>query len=121
MNFEWRPEYVVEVNSAPSSSAGLSVTRTAPAYSAADWGIYNHFVASVADASSNTIRIVPRFLFGLEKETVEEIYGDDVDNFPIIGIFTSSTRFDRVIIQGRDSPIFLQFFYLFSIFFLNRF
>jgi hypothetical protein len=24
-------------------------------------------------------------------------------------------------IQGRDSPIFLQFFYLFSIFFLNRF
>jgi hypothetical protein len=28
---------------------------------------------------------------------------------------------DTGVIQGRDSPIFLQFFYLFSIFFLNRF
>jgi hypothetical protein len=27
----------------------------------------------------------------------------------------------EAIDQGRDSPIFLQFFYLFSIFFLNRF
>jgi hypothetical protein len=25
------------------------------------------------------------------------------------------------VLQGRDSPIFLQLFYLFSIFFLNRF
>jgi Xaa-Pro aminopeptidase len=27
----------------------------------------------------------------------------------------------HAVMQGRDSPIFLQFFYLFSIFFLNRF
>ena len=50
--------------------------------------------------SDNVVRVVPRFLFGLAREAVEEMYGPDVDNYPIIGIFTSSTKYDRFIIQG---------------------
>ena len=50
--------------------------------------------------SKNVVRVVPRFLFGLAREAVEEMYGPDVDNYPIIGIFTSSTKYDRFIIQG---------------------
>ena len=46
------------------------------------------------------VRVFPRFLFGLAREAVEEMYGLDVDNYPIIGIFTSSTKYDRFIIQG---------------------
>ena len=55
---------------------------------------------SVYRESKNVVRVVPRFLFGLAREAVEEMYGPDVDNYPIIGIFTSSTKYDRFIIQG---------------------
>ena len=56
--------------------------------------------------TKNVVRIVPRFLFGLAREAVEEMYGPDVDNYPIIGIFTSSTKYDRFIIQGlRNSHL----------------
>jgi hypothetical protein len=48
--------------------------------------------------------------------------------FPGGGAASSPTRlafedkfYVEVLIQGRNSPIFLQFFYLFSIFFLNSF
>jgi hypothetical protein len=37
--------------------------------------------------------------------------------FEMVGTVGGAARVE----QGRDSPIFLQFFYLFSIFFLNRF
>ena len=49
MNLEFRPEYKVEVettSSSQSSPSAVSVARTAPPYSAAEWGIYNHFEAS---------------------------------------------------------------------------
>ena len=46
MNLEFRPEYKVEVDSALSSPSVLSVARTAPPYSASEWGIYNHFEAT---------------------------------------------------------------------------
>ncbi len=118
MNFEWREDYSISVgaSSAPpkeSSSPSdepLSVSRYAPPWSASDWGIYNHFVASVTNG--NVVRVVPRFLFGLTKETVDEMYGADVDNFPIIGIFTSSTRFDRVIIQAYMNIVTLSVIFL---------
>ena len=49
MNLEFRPEYKVEVDTASSSQSSrsdLSVARTAPPYSASEWGIYNHFEAT---------------------------------------------------------------------------
>ena len=55
MNLEFRPEYRVVVDtpasSRSSSMSSLSVGRTAPPYSASEWGIYNHFEATspVAD------------------------------------------------------------------------
>jgi len=116
MNLEFRPEYKVEVettSSSQSSHSAVSVARTAPPYSAAEWGIYNHFEASSPESgndegeSDNVVRVVPRFLFGLAREAVEEMYGPDVDNYPIIGIFTSSTKYDRFIIQTMDNPVFV--------------
>jgi hypothetical protein len=35
--------------------------------------------------------------------------------------FARLYNYEAAVHQGRDSPIFLQFFYLFSIFFQNRF
>ena len=50
MNLEFRPEYRVVVatpsSSRSSSTSDLLVGRTAPPYSASEWGIYNHFEAT---------------------------------------------------------------------------
>lgn len=121
MNLEFRPEYKVEVettSSSQSSHSAVSVARTAPPYSAAEWGIYNHFEASSPESgndegeSDNVVRVVPRFLFGLAREAVEEMYGPDVDNYPIIGIFTSSTKYDRFIIQAYMNIVTLSVIFL---------
>jgi len=117
MNLEFRPEYKVEVDSALSSPSVLSVARTAPPYSASEWGIYNHFEATSPATddkgeTKNVVRIVPRFLFGLAREAVEEMYGPDVDNYPIIGIFTSSTKYDRFIIQAYMNIVTLSVIFL---------
>lgn len=121
MNLEFRPEYKVEVDTASSSQSSpstLSVARTAPPYSASEWGIYNHFEATAPSVgndkgkSKNVVRVVPRFLFGLAREAVEEMYGPDVDNYPIIGIFTSSTKYDRIIIQAYMNIVTLSVIFL---------
>ena len=53
MNLEFRPEYKVEVDSALSSPSALSVARTAPPYSASEWGIYNHFEATSPEVGND--------------------------------------------------------------------
>jgi len=120
MNLEFRPEYRVVVatpsSSRSSSTSDLLVGRTAPPYSASEWGIYNHFEATSPAVdkreSKNVVRVVPRFLFGLAREAVEEMYGPDVDNYPIIGIFTSSTKYDRFIIQAYMNIVTLSVIFL---------
>ena len=121
MNMEWRSDYAIHVSknnddtssssSASSSSPALDVKREAPA--TGDYGIYNHFVADAAkDGQENVVRVVPRFLFGLPYKTMESMYGNDVDNFPIIGIFTDSPRFDRILIQAYMNIVTLSVIFL---------
>ena len=121
MNMEWRPEYTITVSrskskkkesSSPSSPDGprISVIQSAPASSASSYGIYNHFVATAEKES--TVKIVPRFLFGLPYDTVDEMYGTDVDQFPIVGVFTESPRFDRIIIQAYMNIVTLSVIFL---------
>ncbi|TRY78562.1 hypothetical protein TCAL_06146 [Tigriopus californicus] len=97
MNMEYRPDYVIHVQQ--SSKEALAVERSAPTGSGADWGIYNHFIAQVSSKSGKVVQVVPRFLFGMPFDTIETLYGTDVSKFPIVGVFTNSTRSDRFIIQ----------------------
>ena len=107
MNMEWRQDYFVKVDE------NREVAREAPY--AGNFGIYDHFIAETPRPRDDTdvvVRIVPRFLFGLPFETVEAIYGTDVSNFPIIGIFTHSPRFDRILIQAYMNIVTLSVIFL---------
>lgn len=88
MNMEWRPEYLIHVDAQETTAAGdssLSVWRETPPGSAAQFGIYNHFLVTAnstighpngqPEMSSKTVRIVPRFLFGIPHDVIEQIYG----------------------------------------------
>ena len=127
MNMEWRSEYEIEVglqnrqqpkklsNSEANFQEKLSVAINAPPWSWSTWGIYNHFETIV---SGNTIRIVPRFLFGLPVDTIEALYGDTegkehtVSRLPIVGVFTNSPNYDRVIIQAYMNIVTLSVIFL---------
>ena len=103
MYMEWRPEYEIIVT--VDSPSGPEVEISAPLLSFQRWGIYNHLAAEWADDGA-TLRLVPRFLFGLPVQTVTRMYSgtttaDFLSNLPIIGVFTQSTRYDRVIIQVK--------------------
>lgn len=108
IQMEWRSEYRVVIEVTPEVTARIEV----PMLSFNHWGIYDHFIVSVEDG---TVKIVPRFLFGIPLKTVEAMYGppepghpdrlgpnlteDIVGRLPIIGLFSSSNAYDRVIIQ----------------------
>ena len=64
---EWRSEYQIKVGQ--SESQDLFVKVEAPSWSWSNWGIYNHFETHV---TGRTIRIVPKFLFGLPVDTIGE-------------------------------------------------
>jgi len=102
MNMPWRSEYVIHASSKSPTSRDLDVEIQTPSFSASGWGIYNHFVAYAEEAS---ITVVPRFLFGLPFTVIEDLYGKDVSKYPIIGVFTSSTKKDRWIIQAYMSIV----------------
>ena len=70
MNMEWRSEYQIKVGQ--SESQDLFVKVEAPSWSWSNWGIYNHFETHV---TGRTIRIVPKFLFGLPIDTIGEYTG----------------------------------------------
>ena len=61
---------------------------------------------------------MPRFLFGLPTETIESIYGDSkgeediVSRLPIVGVFTSSPNYDRIIIQTYMNIVTLSVIFL---------
>jgi len=113
MNMEWRSEYEIQVGDTSTSknSAELSVAISTPSSSWSKWGIYNHFETIV---TGRTIRIVPRFLFGLHVETIEAIYGaeDTVAKIPIVGVFTDSPNLDRIIIQTYMNIVTLSVIFL---------
>ena len=105
---EWRSEYRILVEISPELSAKIEV----PILAFIKWGIYDHFYVTV---EKGIVKIIPRFLFGIPFKTVESLYGaperghpdplgpnltdDIVGRLPIIGIFSSSNAYDRVIIQ----------------------
>ncbi len=133
MNMEWRSEYTILVEEIQGSKQ-VSVKIDAPSSSWHKWGIYNHFDTIV---TGRTIRIVPRFLFGLPIETIESIYGgkditrmtldtstapediptvgderDIVANLPIVGVFSDSPNYDRIIIQSYMNIVTLSVIFL---------
>ena len=122
MNMEWRSEYEIQVETSQNKKNLLSVEISSPAWSWSKWGIYNHFETIV---TGRTIRIVPRFLFGLPIDTIETIYGDKedeqieggggtttVDRLPIVGVFSESPNYDRVIIQTYMNIVTLSVIFL---------
>ena len=110
MTMEWRSEYEIQVGGSQNSRS-LSVDISTPPSSWSKWGIYNHFETIV---TGRTIRIVPRFLFGLHVETIENIYGaeDTVAKIPIVGVFTESPNLDRIIIQTYMNIVTLSVIFL---------
>jgi len=113
MNMEWRSEYQIKVGQ--SESQDLFVKVEAPSWSWSNWGIYNHFETHV---TGRTIRIVPKFLFGLPIDTIESLYEDKeqkehtVSRLPIVGIFTESPNYDRIIIQAYMNIVTLSVIFL---------
>ena len=101
---EWRSDYHIHVTRNKDNQK-LEVNTTAPWSAFAQYGIYNHFNATIAKVKGEdnkdlqVVRIVPRYLFGITFDLMEELYGTDVSKFPIVGVFTQSTTYDRVIIQ----------------------
>ena len=115
MNMEWRPEYEIRVAQLKEQNK-LSVMVEIPTSIWSYWpGIYHHFETIVSD---KTIRIVPRFLFGLPTETIEHIYGDKtgkediVSRLPIVGVFTNSPNYDRIIIPTYMNIVTLSVIFL---------
>ena len=110
---EWRSEYEIRVDRL--SDSGLRVDIEAPQWSFSSWGIYDHFEAQLVD-NGRTIRIVPRFLFGLDIQTIESLYGGGseavVSNLPIIGVFTEYPNYDRIIIQTYMNIVTLSVIFL---------
>ena len=107
MNMEWRSDYSIQVENNPGSGS-LSVQQTAPPVSST--GIYNHFTATADGA--NVVKVVPRFLFGLPVDVIENLYGHDVAEYPIVGVFTNTPGFDRVIIQAYMNVVVLSVIFL---------
>ncbi len=111
---EWREEYEIHVSRQDSSSS-LSVERRAPP--AGRFGIYDHFLAEDGEDSAATgtgtetgtakkeevVRVVPRFLFGLPFATIGEMYGDDIANFPVVGVFSESPRWVYLVLHKVES------------------
>ena len=109
---EWRSEYEIQVD---FSRQNLNVELSAPSWTWSKWGIYNHFETIV---SGKTIRIVPRFLFGLPVDTIEKLYADTtgqehtVSRLPIVGVCTQSPNYDRIIIQTYMNIVTLSVIFL---------
>ena len=102
---EWRGEYHLHLTRQPSGA--LALKPQAPW--AATYGIYNHFVASVEE---DRVKVLPRFLFGLPFESLERMYGAEMEGYPIVGVFTQETRYDRIIIQLYMNVVTLSLIFL---------
>jgi len=125
MYMEWRPEYEIVVTAKMASGDEDTtiqypdVTIAAPLLSFQKWGIYDHFTTEWVQTGGKddiSLRILPRFLFGIPINTVTKMYGVSTDallaNLPIIGVFSQSTRYDRVIIQAYMNLVTLSVIFL---------
>ena len=102
MNFEWRPEYKIIIH-----GSNNSVRIDDPWYGS--FGIYDHLeVQQLTDR----VRILPRFMFGIDEENKERMYKGVIDNMPIIGLFSNSNDFDKVYIVGYLSAVLAVVFHL---------
>ncbi len=106
MRMEWRQDYRVSVD---KRSDKVDVKRDAPF--SGEFGIYDHFSADGGD-EGDVVRLVPRFLFGLPAEKLNELYDEDVDKLPVVGIFSDSPRYDRIIIQAYMNIVTLSVIFL---------
>jgi hypothetical protein len=66
-----------------------------------------------------TVRIIPRFLFGIPYETIQALYGSgskdgsiDLAKLPIVGIFSNSPSYDRFIIQAYMNLVTMSVIFL---------
>jgi len=126
MYMEWRPEYEIVVTpkqvgvdtaGSGDSQPWVDVSIVAPLLSFQKWGIYDHFTTEWSNNQGEiSLRVLPRFLFGIPIPTVTKMYGvsttDLLANLPIIGVFSQSTRYDRVIIQAYMNLVTLSVIFL---------
>jgi len=91
-NFEWRPDYIVIIK---SGMDGVSVRSGLPWYSR--FGLYNLFYTE--NIQNGGIRFMPRFMSGLPRGVVRQMYGNGVTGIPITGMSSESTVTDRTVIQ----------------------
>ena len=120
---EWRPDHEIEVE---ESQGKIDSKVVAPFLSFHRWGIYNHVATNV---EGRTVRIIPRFLFGIPFKTVTSMYssaeghegeegqeeaqeGVFFKSLPIIGVFSQSTLYDRIIIQAYMNLVTLSVIFL---------
>ncbi|XP_040573689.1 uncharacterized protein [Lepeophtheirus salmonis] len=93
MHFEWRSHYNVVVYDNPPEPRR--------AYVESSWldkfGIYDHLIVEIIE--NNRLRIVPKFMFGIDQEILDELYKGP-EKMPIIGYFGSSPFVDRVVIMS---------------------
>ena len=111
MFMEWRPQYeiVVDVTGSDSSGRYPQAQIVAPLMSFQRWGIYNHLALEWTENANAvpTLRVLPRFLFGIPVQAVSQMYGggstptsvpsasdpipdvkEVLSNLPIIGVFS---------------------------------
>jgi len=145
INMEWRPEYEIhiqknDVSSASStkqssdSTSPISVHTEAPLLSFRHFGIYDHFRTSIKSSSSGndkiddqkepsripyTVQIIPRFLFGIPYEKIQQLYGTnkgdgsiDLSRLPIVGLFSDTPTYDRFIIQAYMNLVTMSVIFL---------
>jgi len=145
INMEWRPEYEIHIQKNDASSASstkqssdsaspISVHTEAPLLSFRHFGIYDHFRTSIKSSSSGndkiddqketsripyTVQIIPRFLFGIPYEKIQQLYGTnkgdgsiDLSRLPIVGLFSDTPTYDRFIIQAYMNLVTMSVIFL---------
>ena len=102
-------------------------------YSLRHFGIYNHFKTNIISTEKNnkeiddslktrteyTVQILPRFLFGIPFEKIQALYGlngddgsIDLSKLPIVGLFSDTPTYDRLIIQAYMNLVTMSVIFL---------
>lgn len=135
MFMEWRPQYEIVVDVTGSDTSGKrrhpEAQIVAPFMSFQRWGIYDHLAVEWTETAKSvpTLRVLPRFLFGIPVQTVSQMYSgatspvpspsdpipdvkEVLSNLPIVGVFSHSNFYDRVIIQAYMNLVTLSVIFL---------
>ena len=101
-------------------------------YSFRHFGIYDHFRTNIKSSSNGndkmdgqketspyTVLIIPRFLFGIPYEKIQQLYGTnqedgsiDLSRLPIVGLFSDTPTYDRFIIQAYMNLVTMSVIFL---------